>query len=97
MPDRHRPPPSRGRQRAGQAGHRGLRRQRDRSSSRHDARCGACVVGRLICGFADRSAVERVRCGFAAGPLPAHYRRTRRKYILVGSYAASMPRKVPRR
>ncbi|MBB3779523.1 hypothetical protein FHY16_002279 [Xanthomonas campestris] len=37
------------------------------------------------------------RCGFAAGPLPAHHRGTRRKYVLVGSYAASMPRKVPRR
>ncbi|CAE6688245.1 Uri superfamily endonuclease [Xanthomonas sp. 3376] len=37
------------------------------------------------------------RCGFVAGPLPAHHRGTRRKYVLVGSYAASMPRKVPRR
>ncbi|MBB5859362.1 hypothetical protein GGR69_001019 [Xanthomonas arboricola] len=37
------------------------------------------------------------RCEFAAGPLPAHHRRTRRKYVHVGSYAASMPRKVPRR
>ncbi|MBB5675935.1 hypothetical protein FHR64_002998 [Xanthomonas arboricola] len=36
-------------------------------------------------------------CGLAAGPLPAHHRRTRRKYVHVGSYAASMPRKVPRR
>ncbi|CAE6708053.1 hypothetical protein XA1311A_06030 [Xanthomonas arboricola] len=32
-----------------------------------------------------------------AGPLSAHHRRTRRKYVHVGSYAASMPRKVPRR
>ncbi|AEO42278.1 hypothetical protein XACM_2006 [Xanthomonas euvesicatoria pv. citrumelo F1] len=32
----------------------------------------------------------------AAGSLPAHHRGTRRKYVLVGSYAASMPRKVPR-
>ncbi|PPT76529.1 hypothetical protein XaplCFBP3122_09390 [Xanthomonas arboricola pv. populi] len=37
------------------------------------------------------------RSEFAAGPLPAHHRRTRRKYVPVGSYAASMPRKVPRR
>ncbi|CAD0323939.1 hypothetical protein CFBP7900_15280 [Xanthomonas hortorum pv. carotae] len=36
-------------------------------------------------------------CGLAAGPLPAHRRGTRRKYVHVGSYAASMPRKVPRR
>ncbi|QNM60105.1 hypothetical protein XHV734_1281 [Xanthomonas hortorum pv. vitians] len=36
-------------------------------------------------------------CGLAAGSLPAHHRGTRRKYVRVGSYAASMPRKVPRR
>ncbi|QNM59968.1 hypothetical protein XHV734_1142 [Xanthomonas hortorum pv. vitians] len=36
-------------------------------------------------------------CCLAAGPLPAHHRGTRRKYVRVGSYAASMPRKVPRR
>ncbi|NIJ75342.1 hypothetical protein FHT08_000390 [Xanthomonas campestris] len=36
-------------------------------------------------------------CDFVAGPLPAHHRGTRRKYVHVGSYAASMPRKVPRR
>ncbi len=36
-------------------------------------------------------------CGLAARPLPAQHRRTRRKYVHVGSYAASMPRKVPRR
>ncbi|NJC31310.1 Uri superfamily endonuclease [Xanthomonas arboricola] len=40
---------------------------------------------------------EHAICGLAAGPLPAHHRRTRRKYVHVGSYAASMPRKVPRR
>ncbi|PPT84659.1 hypothetical protein XarzCFBP7410_05040 [Xanthomonas arboricola pv. zantedeschiae] len=45
----------------------------------------------------DRSVAERLVCGLAARPLPAHHRRTRRKYVLVGSYAASMPRKVPRR
>ncbi|MEG8173124.1 hypothetical protein G3N88_04085, partial [Xanthomonas hortorum pv. gardneri] len=45
----------------------------------------------------DASWAERLSCGLAAGPLPAHHRRTRRKYIHVGSYAASMPRKVPRR
>ncbi|AGI06052.1 Hypothetical Protein XCAW_00226 [Xanthomonas citri subsp. citri Aw12879] len=33
----------------------------------------------------------------AAGPVPARHRRTRRKYVRVGSYAASMPREVPRR
>ncbi|CAH2710068.1 hypothetical protein NCPPB1935_20200 [Xanthomonas campestris pv. nigromaculans] len=43
------------------------------------------------------SGAERLICGFAAGPLPAHHRGTRRKYVRVGSYAASMPRKVPRR
>ncbi|PPT87488.1 hypothetical protein XarbCFBP8149_11645 [Xanthomonas arboricola] len=32
-------------------------------------------------------------CRLAAGSLPAHHRRTRRKYVPVGSYAASMPRK----
>ncbi|PPT23653.1 hypothetical protein XarbCFBP7629_06685 [Xanthomonas arboricola] len=37
------------------------------------------------------------RCELAAGPLPAHRRGTRRKYVYVGSYAASMPRKAPRR
>ncbi|PPU27756.1 hypothetical protein XarCFBP6762_07910 [Xanthomonas arboricola] len=46
---------------------------------------------------ADVSAAERLICRLAAGPLPAHHRRTRRKYVHVGSYAASMPRKVPRR
>ncbi len=46
---------------------------------------------------ADVSAAERLICRVAAGPLPAHHRRTRRKYVHVGSYAASMPRKVPRR
>ncbi|EGD21126.1 hypothetical protein XGA_0186 [Xanthomonas hortorum ATCC 19865] len=45
----------------------------------------------------DRSAMERMIFGLAAGPLPAHHRGTRRKYVRVGSYAASMPRKVPRR
>ncbi|SOU10223.1 Hypothetical Protein LMG19145_01326 [Xanthomonas arboricola pv. fragariae] len=45
----------------------------------------------------DRSVVERLLCGLAGGPLPAHPRGTRRKYVRVGSYAASMPRKVPRR
>ncbi|QNM63750.1 hypothetical protein XHV734_5079 [Xanthomonas hortorum pv. vitians] len=30
---------------------------------------------------------ERLICGLAAGPLPAHHRRTRRKYVHVGSYA----------
>ncbi|EGD21127.1 hypothetical protein XGA_0182 [Xanthomonas hortorum ATCC 19865] len=42
-------------------------------------------------------AMERMIFGLAAGPLPAHHRGTRRKYVRVGSYAASMPRKVPRR
>ncbi|MBB5768467.1 hypothetical protein GGR67_002535 [Xanthomonas arboricola] len=37
------------------------------------------------------------RCGLAAGPLPAHHRGTRRESVHGGSYAASMPRKVPRR
>ncbi|CAD0307999.1 hypothetical protein CFBP8129_08560 [Xanthomonas hortorum pv. gardneri] len=46
---------------------------------------------------ADRSVTERLICDSAAGPLPAHHRGTRRKYVRVGSYAASMPRKVPRR
>ncbi|SOU09204.1 Hypothetical Protein LMG19145_00286 [Xanthomonas arboricola pv. fragariae] len=41
--------------------------------------------------------LERSICGLVAGPLPAHPRRTRRKYVRVGAYAASMPRKVPRR
>ncbi|MBB5860413.1 hypothetical protein GGR69_002070 [Xanthomonas arboricola] len=41
-------------------------------------------------------AAERLVCDLAAGPLPAHPRGTRRKYVRVGSYAASMPRKVPR-
>ncbi|PPT35546.1 hypothetical protein XarjCFBP7653_18620 [Xanthomonas arboricola] len=31
------------------------------------------------------------------GSLPAHRRGTRCKYVHVSSYAASMPRKVPRR
>ncbi len=35
-------------------------------------------------------------CEFAAGPLPAHHRRTRCRYVVASSYAASMPRKVPR-
>ncbi|NIJ75740.1 hypothetical protein FHT08_000788 [Xanthomonas campestris] len=43
----------------------------------------------------EASAKHLILC-FVAGPLPAHHRRTRRKYVLVGSYAASMPRKVPR-
>ncbi|NIK06624.1 hypothetical protein FHY11_000090 [Xanthomonas arboricola] len=38
-----------------------------------------------------------VICGSAEGPLPAHHRGTRRESIHGGSYAASMPRKVPRR
>ncbi|MFS8379714.1 hypothetical protein EIQ06_08035 [Xanthomonas campestris pv. campestris] len=46
---------------------------------------------------ADRSLAERLICGLAAGPLPAYHRGTRRKYVHVASYAASMPRKVPRR
>ncbi|QNM63100.1 hypothetical protein XHV734_4395 [Xanthomonas hortorum pv. vitians] len=45
----------------------------------------------------DASGAERLIWGFAAGPLPAHHRGTRCKYVLVSSYAASMPRKVPRR
>ncbi len=48
-------------------------------------------------GDADASVAERLICRLAAGPLSAHHRRTRRKYVLVSSYAASMPRKVPRR
>ncbi|QNM60804.1 hypothetical protein XHV734_2014 [Xanthomonas hortorum pv. vitians] len=43
------------------------------------------------------SIAELLSCDLAAGPLPAHHRGTRRKYVLVSSYAASMPRKVPRR
>ncbi|QNM63264.1 hypothetical protein XHV734_4565 [Xanthomonas hortorum pv. vitians] len=53
------------------------------------------VMGAL--GSMKESAAERLICGLAAGPLPAHHRRTRCKYVLVSSYAASMPRKVPRR
>ncbi|NYI17660.1 hypothetical protein FHR53_000319 [Xanthomonas arboricola] len=37
------------------------------------------------------------RCECAAGPSPAHHRETRRKYVHVGSGAASMPLRVPRR
>ncbi|QNM61677.1 hypothetical protein XHV734_2928 [Xanthomonas hortorum pv. vitians] len=51
------------------------------------------AAGRLIGGLA----AEPLICGLVAGPLPAHHRGTRRKYVHVGSYAASMPRKVPRR
>ncbi|QNM63519.1 hypothetical protein XHV734_4830 [Xanthomonas hortorum pv. vitians] len=47
--------------------------------------------------MADRTTVERLVCGLAAGPLPGHHRGTRCKYVHVGSYAAFMPRKVPRR
>ncbi|SUZ26902.1 hypothetical protein CPBF424_06640 [Xanthomonas euroxanthea] len=54
--------------------------------SQANASAPACCEGA-------RSAVR----GLAAGPLPAHHRRTRRKYVLVGSGAASMPLKVPRR
>ncbi|CAD0360263.1 hypothetical protein CFBP7900_31900 [Xanthomonas hortorum pv. carotae] len=43
------------------------------------------------------SVAERLIFGLAAGLLPAHRRGTRRKYVHVGSYAASVPRKVPRR
>ncbi|PPT62961.1 hypothetical protein XarbCFBP8130_13880 [Xanthomonas arboricola] len=55
-----------------------------------------CVALRPTCNT-DSSVAERRICDFAAGPLPAHHRRIRRKYVRVGSYAASMPRKVPRR
>ncbi|MBB2756487.1 UNVERIFIED_ORG: hypothetical protein GGR68_000585 [Xanthomonas campestris] len=56
-----------------------------------------CKQGMLRLDSVERSVVERLPYGLAAGPLPAHHRGTRRKYIRVGSYAASMPRKVPRR
>ncbi|SYZ50708.1 hypothetical protein CPBF367_00980 [Xanthomonas arboricola pv. juglandis] len=58
----------------------------------------ACAIARSRC-FTWPTAAENetMVCGVAAGPLPAHHRRTRRKYVHVGSYAASMPRKVPRR
>ncbi|PPT45812.1 hypothetical protein XarjCFBP7652_19475 [Xanthomonas arboricola] len=49
-------------------------------------------IGRCVC-----PGLQRTICGFAVGSLPAYPRGTRRKYVLVGSYAASMPRKVPRR
>ncbi|SOU01648.1 Hypothetical Protein LMG19146_02648 [Xanthomonas arboricola pv. fragariae] len=53
-----------------------------------------CAVGNAAdIGIRCRALV----CDLAAGPLPAHPRGTRRKYIPVGAYAASMPRKVPRR
>ncbi len=39
----------------------------------------------------------RVIGGLAAGPLPAHHRGTRCKYVPVSSVAASMPPRVPRR
>ncbi|QNM60800.1 hypothetical protein XHV734_2008 [Xanthomonas hortorum pv. vitians] len=55
-------------------------------------------LGRLeVFALADRSVLEPMIFSFAAGPLPAHHRGTRCKYVLVSSYAASMPRKVPRR
>ena len=53
------------------------------------ARCGMPQVHAVI--------AERMICGLAARPLPAHHRGTRRKYVPVGSCAASMPLKVPRR
>ncbi len=60
----------------------------------HDAKCDC--LGSAWFGCAERSMVERYICGLAAGPLPAHPRGTRRKYVPVGSLAASMPPKVPR-
>jgi hypothetical protein len=45
----------------------------------------------------DGNGARHVVFGLVAGSLPAHPRRTRRKYVPVGSYAASMPRKVSRR
>ena len=46
---------------------------------------------------ANKTTSRQLICCLAAGPLPAHHRRTRCKYVPVSSYAASMPRKVPRR
>ena len=60
-----------------------------------DLRLGCKALARRHRGT--RREVERLICGLAAGPLPAHHRGTRCKYVLVSSYAASMPRKVPRR
>jgi hypothetical protein len=68
------------------------------------AACGGCSDG--ACSDRLRAANKttsrqptagRLICGLAAGPLPAQRRGTRCKYVLVSSYAASMPRKVPRR
>ncbi|QDS17126.1 hypothetical protein FPL04_16915 [Xanthomonas arboricola] len=56
-----------------------------------------CKQSMMRLDSVERSVAERRICDFAAGPLPAHPRGTRRKYVHVGSYAASMPRKVPRR
>ncbi|MBB2758423.1 UNVERIFIED_ORG: hypothetical protein GGR68_002581 [Xanthomonas campestris] len=73
--------------------------------SRLGARLNGARLRRLGCfmrgvamhlDYVDRSGVELLIYGLAAGPLPAHPRRTRRKYVPVGSYAASVPRKVPR-
>ncbi|MBB5859615.1 hypothetical protein GGR69_001272 [Xanthomonas arboricola] len=61
--------------------------------------CLYVVVRSCLWGVGARGQVgsRAAGCGLAARPLPAHHRRTRRKYVPVGSYAASMPRKVPRR
>ncbi|PPT37121.1 hypothetical protein XarjCFBP7653_15475 [Xanthomonas arboricola] len=63
---------------------------------RHGCRHRAPRDGFTACpASGEGTAPSTLRVG--AGPLPAHHRRTRRKYVPVGSYAASMPRKVPRR
>ncbi|SON76665.1 hypothetical protein XAP412_1190091 [Xanthomonas phaseoli pv. phaseoli] len=49
------------------------------------------IAERLVCGMA----AERLVRDLAGGPLPAHPPGTRRKSVHGGSYAASMPRKVP--
>ncbi len=51
----------------------------------------------IVCKAMTAPVAERIICGAAAEPLPAHHRRTCRTYVLVGSYAVSVPRKVPRR
>ncbi|PMR86243.1 hypothetical protein C1H21_20155 [Xanthomonas arboricola pv. juglandis] len=60
------------------------------------ARPSLCAWG-VVLDSANGKAAERRIGDLAARSLPAHRRGTRRKYVRVGSYAASMPRKVPRR
>ncbi|MBB6256787.1 Hypothetical Protein LMG19145_00885 [Xanthomonas arboricola pv. fragariae] len=70
-------------------------RDGERARTCRDGRCAWFSTEQPVTGAV--SLPRPRRCEFAAGPLPAHHRRTRRKYVHVGSYAASMPRKVPRR